>query len=626
MTKRNEHVLRCNGVVPDRRRAVRGGQWDLWTFGSMANVRLKVADITDAMGRKLPAQAVDLLELASLVYAADQYCGRTPGRRFDYGAKWRRALRFEVAVRRPDFWKRPAVHAALVETLHFLSEDDYEFAFAPMPSPPPVQDYLEFGGASVFHGPVDQVLLMSGGLDSLAGAVEQVLRHRRRTAMVSHRPVGHLAKRQRELVRAVGKRGKDKLLRPFHVAVTAHKVGLEEQDVTQRSRSFLYAAMGAAVAHLFGLSEVWFYENGVTSVNLPLCAQEVGGHATRTTHPQVLRGFERLFSLVFNGTFGVPNGFLWHTKQDVVEVLKRHAQADLALDSVSCSHTRDSTHASPHCGMCSQCLSRRVATLGAMLGVDDPAEGYRLDPMLDPRARDEERILAERFVGQARLVERMRAVEQFNQKYAGELARVYPYLNMPTADAASKLYDLHRRHAEQVGGAVITMMEEHAGGFWRGELSETSALSYAFGDAKRTGRGKKNTTTADQAENAATPKAVTPINLRLDEETFTATYIDAGGVERRCTLAGRFTKQFALLARIAKLPGRRVAFDDLRQPGEVFGDSRAEDSSIRGAVFRLKGSLIEAGLRDVASAISTCTFDRRAFVAFGLARSEASAA
>ena len=39
---------------------------------------------------------------------------------------------------------------------------------------------------------------------------------------------------------------------------------------------------------MLGLNRVHFYENGIISLNLPVCAQVVGGRATRTTHPRVM--------------------------------------------------------------------------------------------------------------------------------------------------------------------------------------------------------------------------------------------------------------------------------------------------------------------------------------------------
>src|SRR4030095_16699539 len=100
------------------------------------------------MSRKLPAQVMDLLELATLVYAADQCCRRTPGRRFEYGLRWHRDLRFHVAVRRAEVLTQSAVQGLLCEPLPFLTDDDYEFTFEAMAEPPKVQEYFNYGAAA----------------------------------------------------------------------------------------------------------------------------------------------------------------------------------------------------------------------------------------------------------------------------------------------------------------------------------------------------------------------------------------------------------------------------------------------------------------------------------------------
>jgi hypothetical protein len=399
-------------------------------------------------------------------------------------------------------------------------------------------------------------------------------------------------------------------LAPFHIPVTAHKQGLAEEDFTQRSRSFLYACIGAAAADLFGLSDVWFYENGVTSVNLPLCGQEVGGRATRTTHPQALHGFGRILSLVFDRPFRVENGFLWQTKQDVLELLKRHRKSDLAKTAVSCSHTRQITHASPHCGMCSQCLARRVASLGAAMGEDDPSAGYRSDPLLHERTRDEERILAERFIGQAKAVVGMTAAREFTRRYAGELSRVYPYLNMPTPATAEKLFELHLRHARQVTDSVIGQVSLHADDIVHGRLGDTSGLAYAVGTG-RTPRRQTEVKTSDPAEGLVKdPVAVAADHVPplLEEETFTVAH---HGI--RHTFGGRSKQSFALLARLARRPGAQVLFDHLRQPGDVWDGLDVEDETIRGAVMRLKVELRKGGLNELADTLKTVSYKNRAY-------------
>lgn len=509
----NPHLLLCNGVKAKSRRS---NQWasattqQLATFGPAKNVRLKIADLTNRMAAKLPDRVHDLVELAALVYAADQSCKRLGGVTLDYGDKWHRTFRFETAVRDPDFWSQKKVLDCLSDVLGFLSEDNYEFAFSRMVSPPQFQEYLDFSSMMNDPDPVERVLLFSGGLDSLAGAVEEVLVQKRRVALVSHKPVDHLAKKQRELVGEIATRARDSKLKPVHFPVLANRIGEIEGDHTQRTRSFLYASLAAAVANYFQLDRIHFYENGIVSINLPLCAQEIGGRATRTTHPQTLHGYGRLFSLVLDAPFEVENGLIWETKEDIVRRLVNAGHADLVKTTLSCSHTRQYTCKAPHCGMCSQCLSRRVATLGTKLDDNDPACGYRADVMTDARKKDADRILAERFVGVARQVEVMDAVADFHQKFSGELARVYPYLGISPSQGAEKLFDLHHRHAVQVGKVMLTAMKEAANERRTGQLPDTCVVNYAF-DA-----GRSQNASEDERQAVAKDEFRTHV-LRLKE-------------------------------------------------------------------------------------------------------------
>ena len=84
----------------------------------------------------------------------------------------------------------------------------------------------------------------------------------------------------------------------MHVPVlVTRRESLRVQEYTQRSRSFLYAALACTVARLFANSKVRFFENGVVSINLPISEQVVGARATRTTHPLVLGAvFVKFFS------------------------------------------------------------------------------------------------------------------------------------------------------------------------------------------------------------------------------------------------------------------------------------------------------------------------------------------
>src|SRR5262249_36608929 len=149
----------------------------------------------------LSPRMIDLLEIASYVFTAD--CATSRGNEWtddDSTEAWGRDFAFMIPVREPDFWNRMEVKCILTEVLTFLSNDTYTFAFTQL-----VQDrtnqqqYLEFGELEdwPFYEP-DRVLMFSGGLDSLAGAVETA-RNGGRLVLISHRSVSTLDSRQKKL-------------------------------------------------------------------------------------------------------------------------------------------------------------------------------------------------------------------------------------------------------------------------------------------------------------------------------------------------------------------------------------------------------------------------------------------
>lgn len=477
----NPQLVLCNGArLTSKKQAWSKAEPLELTSGKDGNVRIKLHEIVNQLTTNISARAADLLELAAFVYVADQAVKRAGKKEVDYGDKWHRNFRLEVAVREPDFWNQTDVREALIETLDFLTGDSFEFSFSKNPCPTPIPTFLDFAAADPNPEGVQRVLLFSGGLDSLAGAVEEMCEHKRRVALVSHKPVSHLASRQTGLVRELKKRAPTKKLTPLHVAVTANKIGQLDRDYTQRSRSFLYATLGGVVAELFKLDAIQFYENGIMSVNLPLAGHEVGARASRTTHPKCLVGFERILSLVFGRRIAVENEYLWLTKQDVVERLKQCDHAGLARHAVSCMHTRQTTHAQPHCAMCVQCLSRQLATLGAKYGANDPPSLYREHALLAPRKKTEDRTIAERFIGLAHEVETMTGAEEFAREFTFDLSRITPYVPGRKSDVVAKLFDLHRQHGEQVGAVVRAAMTDHVDDYYHNRLEETCALMMAF--------------------------------------------------------------------------------------------------------------------------------------------------
>ncbi len=81
---------------------------------------------------QLPDIAIDLIELATFVYAIDSCVSRGGLADQQMGAKWHRRFRVEIPVRAPDRWSKPDLKRQLEETLMLLSGDRFEFTFVQM--------------------------------------------------------------------------------------------------------------------------------------------------------------------------------------------------------------------------------------------------------------------------------------------------------------------------------------------------------------------------------------------------------------------------------------------------------------------------------------------------------------
>lgn len=101
---------------------------------------------------------------------------------------------------------------------------------------------------------------------------------------------------------------------------------------------------------------------------------------------------------------------------------------------------------------------------------------------------------------------------------------------------------------------------------------------------------------------------------QLNDQSFTVKF---GGSTYRFT--PRNKQLFALLDRISRRPGYRVLFDDLRAVGDVWDGLNVEDSTIRGAVARLRRLLSEHAMSDLAGRITTGTYQGRAYIVLQVA-------
>ncbi len=360
-----ETLVLCGGVKwPGAESALQ-----LALEGRSRNITLRLEDISNRLVRNIPNILIDLVEIATYVYCADQATGRGGECQIGVGSAWRREFRFVIPVRNPDHWSQEPIADLLREALGFLSDDEYILEFERATNPALFESYLELGGEDSTTFRADEVLLFSGGLDSLAGSVEELSDGHKKVALVSHRSSPKIFEHQKRIVEKLKLRFPGRVM---HFPVQITKYGMKSLEHTQRSRSFLYATVAFIVAHLLGNTRIRFFENGVVSINLPIADQVVGSRATRTTHPLVLAQFCAFFSPVTGTSIEVENPYIWKTKADVVRTVVERGCWDLIRDSVSCTRTRDATKLHTHCGCCSQCIDRRFGVLAADCSKYDP--------------------------------------------------------------------------------------------------------------------------------------------------------------------------------------------------------------------------------------------------------------
>ncbi len=329
--------------------------------------------------KTLPDRVLDLLQIAAMVFCADRMVRR--GERDSItNQAWARSFSFHISVLDYDFWKETKVQVALSEALCFMTGDrSYEFVFCKA-----ANDLLgekKYHQLSLFTEEYYKVsdindydvMLFSGGLDSLAGILEELIIKNQKVIAVSHKSNNTIVHLQKELI---GKLNQDYNKRILSYGFSCHNRGRASLEETQRTRMFLFSAIAFAICQCFDKHQFFVYENGVTSLNFSVQTDVINARASRTTHPKTL-GLLRRFYRLFDESFEITTPYNRKTKEDIVKVFSKLNRLDLIASAVSCSSTRNKSSVCPHCGCCSQCIDRRFALFSA--GLDEYDTSYAED-------------------------------------------------------------------------------------------------------------------------------------------------------------------------------------------------------------------------------------------------------
>ena len=292
------------------------------------------------------ARTWDFLALSLSVAAADVGCLRS-----NSPDGWTRHIRLQVAVTDPGLWNTQAT--ALGDALQFLTGDIWELAFIPGGMAPP---RARRSTSRRIDG--DSACLLSGGVDSLVGAIDAVTSGRR-PVLVSQISQGD-AKRQRNFARALGQN-----LSHLQLNHDARPPGKAERS--QRARSIVFIAYGVLALSVLPQYrrgdpvELLIPENGFISLNIPLTSLRLGSLSTRTTHPFFIQQIQTILDAL-DFRVRLSNPYQLKTKgQMLLECLDQNLLRELAFRSTSCGRFMRFNY--EHCGRCVPCLIRRAAFL-----------------------------------------------------------------------------------------------------------------------------------------------------------------------------------------------------------------------------------------------------------------------
>lgn len=376
----HRHIVLCSGASKGAIRRKKDEPEPLiLDYRGNEKIRMRLPDFVRSIGT-VPPRVLDLLEIAGYIFAADRHISRGTTDSLIYDS-WSRSLHFVIKVRDVEFWNNEKVKSKLIEFLLFITGDrSYQFEFRSGHSTD--RTHL-FDSEEFFIAPSKphNIMLFSGGLDSLAGALENLHESSDILCLISHKSgQPSTASVQNRLAEALKRKFPDRIKHySFSTGLTNKRAASE----TQRSRTFLYGSIAFALAIALKQTKISFYENGITSLNFPRRQDLLNSRASRTTHPKTMHLLKEFLSLVAGEEFSVENKYRWKTKADVMNVIKAYKHEALISSAVTCSRTSMVRDNHSHCGGCLQCVDRRFSASAAGLSDFDHPGLYAFDFLKD---------------------------------------------------------------------------------------------------------------------------------------------------------------------------------------------------------------------------------------------------
>jgi 7-cyano-7-deazaguanine synthase in queuosine biosynthesis len=464
VTNDNINIVTCNKAsIPDklkRKKKKNIISLDCDVDSPSQNVEIKLQKFIIPIYH-LSDRIKDLLEIACYIYAADRKISRGSKYSVEYH-KWSRNIEFIIKVRDFDFWNQDSVKNKLKEALEFMSGDQsYNFVF----QSGKIKDQVGLFDTDEFKISLNKptsVVLFSGGLDSLAGTLERLVLTKEQICLVSHisnQPT--IISTQNLIIRYLNDKYNNRCI---HHKFYCHLKNGKAIEETQRTRSFLFCSIAFAIAKAYSLNNFNCYENGITSINLPKRQDLINSRASKTTHPKTLGLMEELFTMINEKVFKIEQPFFKNTKTDIVNKIVEYNGGDIINSSISCSVSRNTEQGFTHCGICSQCIDRRLAIFSN--GSEEYDEGiYNFDFIRDNIDNNEkDLIFKSSIIDYLRLALKLskQNLDSFQADFIEEFIELENYIiGNNSIEKLEIFYALCKKHSKQIETAIVNLRNKY---------------------------------------------------------------------------------------------------------------------------------------------------------------------
>lgn len=294
--------------------------------------------------------SLDILYFTSIIYSIDKLISRSKS-----DDNWSRDISVTIPVSDIITWEKAKLD--LKNALDFLTSDKWNLSFSKVKRP----YFKKKKNTLPLNANIDNICLFSGGLDSLAGAINLV-DESDNILLISHvDSTGAASTIQQPLIEKIKKSYPNKNIKQsqFHIFADASNEG------TTRGRSILFHGLALFHAMNLDINKVIAPENGVISINLPLTPSRTCSNSTKTMHPYFLDKFQSALTTL-GIDIKIENPYLLKTKGEMLLESKNITLIqELATKTLSCSHGGGHTNGwirnSYNCGYCIPCTIRRAS-------------------------------------------------------------------------------------------------------------------------------------------------------------------------------------------------------------------------------------------------------------------------